>query len=372
VSAIKKASVAAKESEESVTGSEEYKKEHDILRYPGAAKKPETETAAPAEAAAATAETKEEAKEEAKAEAKEEKKEEKAEIKEEKKEEKKDRSRSRKRASFFGNFSAKKEEKAELKEAKKEGEAISKETPTVPVPAAAEASETPAAPVAEAPATEEVAAAPVAEPVAATEPVVEAPATEAAAEARPTPTKRSSIFGQLTSRFSGNKKADEQAPAVPAKDVESSEAAPVLDPVATETPLSADVSSPANVPTTETTVPETNGVVAPAEETKAEPIATSPTTKAEKRKSAFGGLAKRFGTLKGKKEDKAEKSEKTAAIPEKTAEEPKTEDIKVEEPAKVEETPATEAAAPVAPVTEENVPEPAAAHASTPTVSATA
>jgi cobalamin biosynthesis protein CobT len=134
VSTLKTKITEAKESAESVTSSESYKKTHSTLSPPVVAvatpkKSSEIKKEEKAEAKEEKKEAKEEKKEE-KAEAKEEKKEEKKEIKEEKKEEKKEikeekkaekarksRSASRKRNSIFGSIGfGKKEEKPETKE----------------------------------------------------------------------------------------------------------------------------------------------------------------------------------------------------------------------------------------------------------------
>ncbi|PQE21769.1 immunogenic protein [Rutstroemia sp. NJR-2017a WRK4] len=245
---------------------------------------------------------------------------------------------------------------------------------------------------------EEAAVAPVAEPVA-TEtapveevPVTEAPATEeapvvapAAEEAvspttpaeKPLPTKRSSIFGTLQSRFSHKKPEPEAAaPAVPAKDEESvSENAPVIPAAESTEPLAESVEPV--VPAEATEAPAVNG------ETKAP---EAPVTKADKRKSTLPWLTKKEksatsddeaekplspfaklrATVKGKS---SPKTEKTAEKPVEPTAESKIEentDDKIPE----EETPAAEAA-PV--VSEPVVAEPvAAAPVSAPQVSATA
>ncbi|TVY49817.1 hypothetical protein LOCC1_G000458 [Lachnellula occidentalis] len=289
----------AKALAESVKESEEYKTSLSALTKPVVAA-----------VAAPKKEVKEEKKEE-KAEAKEEKKEEKKEVKEEKKEEKtrKSRSASRKRTSIFGgiNFGGKKEDKVEE---------ASEETPIVA------SIEEPAAE-----ATPEVA-----EPTTEPTEVVATEETAPAAEAvKPVANKRSSIFGQLQSRFSSKgEKKEAEAPAVPAKDAETepvSETAPVIPAVESTEPLATSVETPAAVPSETATLP-TNG------ETKTE----VPTTKTDKRKSSLPWMTKKEkptsdeesekpkspfaklrATVKGK--PKAEKVEKTA---ETKAEEPET------------------------------------------------
>ncbi|TVY18422.1 hypothetical protein LARI1_G004660 [Lachnellula arida] len=331
VSVLKTKIEEAKALVESVKESEEYKTSHSALTKPAvaaAATTPKKE--AKEEKKEEKAEAKEEKKEE-KAEAKEEKKEEKKEVKEEKKEEKtrKSRSASRKRASIFGgiNFGGKKENKVEE---------TTEETPVVASteePAATEATPEVAEPTVEP-----------TEPVAATEETV--PATEAV---KPAPNKRSSIFGQLQSRFSSKgEKKEAEAPAVPAKDAEAtepvSETAPVIPAVESTEPLATSVESPATVPTETTTLPTTNG------ETKTE----APTTKTDKRKSSLPWMTKKEkptsdeegekpkspfaklrATVKGKSSPKTEKVEKT---PETTAEEPETA-AEVSEPAATTEEP---------------------------------
>ncbi|PQE03342.1 immunogenic protein [Rutstroemia sp. NJR-2017a BBW] len=223
-------------------------------------------------------------------------------------------------------------------------------------------------PVTEAPATEEV-------------PVV-APAAEEAVSPttpaeKPLPTKRSSIFGTLQSRFSHKKPEPEAAaPAVPAKDEEPvSENAPVIPAAESTEPLAESVEPV--VPAEATEAPAVNG------ETK---VPEAPVTKADKRKSTLPWLnkkeksatsddeaekplspfAKLRATVKGKS---SPKTEKTAEKPVEPTAESKIEentDDKIPE----EETPAAEAA-PV--VSEPVVAEPvAAAPVSAPQVSATA
>jgi len=337
VSALKTKIAEAKEIAPSVKEHETYKENHEKLSKPAV-------TAAPI----ATAKKSVEVKKEEKAEAKEEKKEEKAEAKEEKKEEKKEvkerksRSASRKRASIFGSIPGfgKKEEKTEAKE----------ETPAV-----APASE----PVVE-PTVEE--AAPATEAPVATEPVptIEEPAApvevKPTTEAKPTPTKRNSIFGTLKSQFSHKaEKKEEAAPVVPAKDAEPvSETAPVIPAVESSEPLAASVVSPATAPVETTEAPVTNG------ETKTE----TPAVKNDKRKSSLPWLnktdkatsdeesekpkspfAKLRATIKGKSSPKAEKPAEKATEPavEKTSPEP---EAKPEEPVVSEPTPVVNTSTP--------------------------
>lgn len=271
------------------------------------------------------------------------------------------RSASRKRTSIFGTLLGKKEEKKPV-----EAEAKPAETET-PVAEAA------AVPVPETPAAE-----PTAEPVLEAAPVAEAPAAEEPkteekkeepVEAKPTPIKRTSIFGNLSF---GKKKAPAAEPTpteeTPATTEAVAETAPVIPAVETTEPLSAEVSSPATVPTeTVEVAPATNG------ETKKE-------AKNEKRKSslpfAFGkkdkptsdgegeskpkspsAFSKFRATIKGKgKGEKSEKSEEkaeeTPAVPE-TAEAAKAEEPAAEEapkPVEVEATPAVQAEEPAKPI----------------------
>lgn len=259
----------------------------------------------------------------------------------EKKEEKKSRksrSASRKRTSIFGGigFGNKKEEKVEA----------SKEEATP------------------APATEETTQAALAEPTsetpAVTEPVVPATSTEepSTETAKPTPTKRNSIFGTLKSQFSQSKEKKSDGPVVPAKDEAEpvSETAPVIPQVESTEPLASEPVAEAPAATTE--APVTNG------EAKTE----TPTVKADKRKSSLPWLTKKEkptsddeaekpkspfaklrATVKGKSSPKAEKVEKA---PEATKEEEST---------------------PVAPVVEESTTTPApVVPATTPQVTASA
>jgi len=271
-------------------------------------------------------------------------------------EEPKRRSASRKRASIFGSFLGKKEEKKA--EAATEAEA--------PVAEASTATETPVVEAAAEPAAVET-------PAVATEAATEEKKEEAA-EVRPTHAKRSSLFGALSF---GKKKVTSPEPTptteeAPATTEAVAETAPVIPAVETTEPLSAEVSSPATVPT-ETTeaVPATNG------ETKKE-------VKSDKRKSSlpFVGaflatkekttsdeegdkpkspsrFSKLRATIKGKKNEKVEKAEEK--VEDKTEETPaaETSAIAEEAPKPVE----AEAAAPE---------EPAKAVAVTPVVTAAA
>lgn len=289
-----------------------------------------------------------EVKKEDKTEAKDDQKEDEAKPKEdkvEKKEEKarKSRSASRKRASIFGSIFPKKEDaaKEESKEATPPSDATPEAAPEVAAPAEAE------------PATTESTETP-----AAAEPVVEAKPEE-----KPKPTKRASIFGSLGFN---KKKAETEAPAVPAKDEAAapaaepvSDAAPVIPaPDSTEAPAATEAAPAEPLPTTEA---EVETPVATKRKsslpfgfgTKKEKVSSDDET--EKPKSPF---AKLRATVKGKKADKVEKT------PEPAAAEAKAED-KEEEAAPAAD--AEEATA--APVVSEPVP---AALASTPQVSATA
>lgn len=278
VAAIKAKSVEAKGSVEVVTGSEKYKEQHSALSKPSVA----------AAASAQKTEAKEEKKED-KAEAKEDKEEDKAEAKEKKKEEKaaakedklevkdksrKSRSASRKRTSIFGGFGigSKKEEVKEISPAESPIESAEADAATeaAPLDGPAVAAAVVAAPVSEEPSAAETA------PVETT---------------RPIPTKRSSVFGSLSSRFASKKPVSDDAPAVPAKDGDAAEVgvdAPVIPkPEATE-PLATSIDAPATNPVEATAVTEGT---ATGEEVKD----SKPTPKADKRKSSlpFG-----FGTKK--------------------------------------------------------------------------
>lgn len=268
-------------------------------------------------------------------------------------EEPKRRSASRKRASIFGSFLGKKEEKKA--EAATEAEA--------PVAEASAATETPAVET-------------VAEPAAVETPAVAAEAAteekkEEAADVRPTAAKRSSLFGALSF---GKKKVTSPEPTptteeAPATTEAVAENAPVIPAVETTEPLSAEVSSPATVPTTEITeaAPATNG------ETKKEvksdkrksslPFVGAFLTTKEKATSDEEGdkpkspsrFSKLRATIKGKKNEKVEKAEdkteetpaaETSAIAEETPKPVEAEAAAPEEPTKaVAATPVVTAAA---------------------------
>ncbi|KFZ15208.1 hypothetical protein V502_05728 [Pseudogymnoascus sp. VKM F-4520 (FW-2644)] len=263
VAALKEKSAEAKESTETITGSEGYKEQLASLSKPAVvAKVEEKKEDKKEEKAVAAEETKAEDKKE--------------EAKEEKKARTKSRSASRKRNSIFGGFNlgGKKEEVAADK-------AVTEEEPVAE-----------AAPV-EAAVVEEAAA------------PVEAPAAEAAVveeaavpETRPAASKRHSSLFDFKSRFGSKKSSSEATPVVPAKDDEvvTSTEAPVIPAVEQSEPLATSIASPATVPAEAVVAGE------PAAE------ATAETTKAEKRKSALP-----FGL--GQKKEKAaevegEKAEK--------------------------------------------------------------
>ncbi|KAK3382477.1 Pleckstrin homology domain-containing protein [Lasiosphaeria ovina] len=279
-----------------------------------------------------------------------------------KKEEPKRRSASRKRNSIFGSlpFGKKEEKKAAeaVAEPAKEAETA---VPAVEVPA-----------VVEAPAAEAVA-----EAIPATGEAVPAETKveekkEEVAEAKPTPSKRGSIFSNLSF---GKKKvaAPEAAPVeeTPVTTEAVAETAPVIPAVETSEPLSAEVSSPATVPTeTVEAAPATNG------ETKKE-------VKSDKRKSSlpftFGKKEKVVSsdeeTEKPKSPSAFSKLRATIKSKAKTEKVEKTEEKAEETPAAAEaETtaaaePATEEAPKPAELAEEPVAKPLE---STPVVAATA
>lgn len=300
-------------------------------------------------------------------------------------EEPKRRSASRKRASIFGSFLSKKEEKKTEAAAAAEPEAPAAEASTA-APTEAAAAEAAADPVA---AAAEVPAA--AETPAETKP--EEKKEEAAAEpVKPAPTKRQSLFGALSF---GKKKvtSPEPTPTTEEPPVVSepvSETAPVIPAVETTEPLSAEVSSPATVPTETTEVaPATNGET-PKEEVKKE-------IKSDKRKSSlpFVGafLSPKEKTEKPHSDDEGDKPKSPSRSPfskfrdtikgkkavKETKAEEKAEDKPEETPAPVAETeaaaateeapkPAETEAAAIAPVVEE----PAKPAAATPVVTAAA
>jgi len=279
-----------------------------------------------------------EVKKEEKAEDKEEKKEEAAEAKEEKKDEKKtrkDRSQSRKRTSIFGAIPGfgKKEEKVEAAAPVEETPAVDAPVTEAPVEAAAPVEETPVAPV-----TEEV----VAPTPAVEEPVVAAPVTE-----KPAPTKRASIFGTLQSKFS-HKKADTEAPAVPAKDEEPvSETAPVIPAPETSEPLATE-ETPAAVETPEV---KTETPAVKSEKRKSSLPFLSKKDKAatsdEEGEKPLSPFAKLRATVRGKKAEKAV-PEKAEDKVEESAEESKAEETSAAEPVVTE--PVAVAPAPTAQV----------------------
>ncbi|KAI9648288.1 hypothetical protein NHQ30_002920 [Ciborinia camelliae] len=376
VATLKTKITEAKEMAESVKESETYKTSHAALISGAATPKKEEKTEAKAEAKEAAKEEQTEENAEAKTEAKEEK----AELKADKKD-RKSRSASRKadkRTSIFGAIPGfgKKEEKTEAPK----DEVVASPSTEEPVVATEEAS---AAPVAEEPVatetpvtTEEAAIAPAAE-----EPVVAAAPVEKPAE-KPVPTKRTSIFGTLQSRFSHKKPEPEAvSPVVPAKDEEPvSENAPVIPAVDTTEPLTANVDGAAPAETTE--APVTNGETPKAAET--------PVSKADKRKSALPWLSKKdksaatsdeetdkpkspFAKLRATVKSKSSpKADKTAEKPLEPTAEAKAEDKIDEETATA--TADTEAEAEAAPAaTEPVVSEPVVAAPTTTTqVSATA
>ncbi|KAH8770983.1 Pleckstrin homology domain-containing protein [Diaporthe sp. PMI_573] len=263
VSQIKLKIAEAKELATTVTESEQYKAT--LASFSPAVKKEEkkeekAEAEAPkaaeetpaAEGAAAPATTEAVAATEtpAEGEAKEEAKEEAADTK---KDERK-RSASRKRASIFGALlGGNKKESSAAKDVKAEDK---KEEAVAEAPAdAAATTETPAVAATE---TAEPATEAAKDPEAATETPAATEESKPKVAEKPTPTKRTSLFGGLSF---GKKKPEEAAPATPAKDTPPvSEDAPVIPKPDTVEPLSTEVSSPANVPTETTEVaPAVNG-----------------------------------------------------------------------------------------------------------------
>ncbi|KAI1258468.1 hypothetical protein F5Y18DRAFT_434282 [Xylariaceae sp. FL1019] len=351
----------AKELATTVTESETYKTTLESLKPAKKEEKPVVVTAT---------ETPKEATEEAKEEDK------KDELKEEKKEEKKDepkrRSASRKRASIFGNLLGKKEAAPAAEDKPTETEASAEgATEATPIEQIIQATE---------------AEAPVVESSTETAPVEE-PKEEPKEETKPAPTKRNSIFSSLSF---GKKKAEaDSAPATPAKEESTPAAeapvaktAPVIPAVETTEPLSAEVASPATVPTETTEVaPAISSEVkkdvkndkrksslpfAFGKKEKAEKSATSD-EEGEKPKSTPFFSKFRQTVKKSKGEKSADKPvEETTTADDKPAEttdpvqepvsEGKAEEAKIEEPTPVapssEETSAEKpAAATVAPVT---------------------
>ncbi|KAK3299969.1 pleckstrin domain-containing protein [Chaetomium fimeti] len=368
VAQVKAKIAEAKELAATVTESETYKKTLEGLKPAPVKKEEKAPAAEPAAAATEPAATTEEATpaaETAAAEAvkdepkKEEEKAEKAE-----KEEPKRRSASRKRASIFGNFLGKKEEKKAVEAT--EAKPAEAETPVA---------ETSAAEVVEAPAAEaaaEAAAEPTAEPATVETPAATDAAAEAkpedkaeeakeedkkeAAEARPAQVKRTSIFGNLSF---GKKKAAAPAEAVsPSKETPATEAvaetAPVIPAVETSEPLSAEVSSPATVPTEAVEAPaavngETKKEVKSEKRKSSLPFAfgkkkdASSDEEAEKPKSP-SAFSKLRATIKGK--GKAEKTEKTEEKTEETPAVPALPATEAETEAKAAEPAAEDAAKP--------------------------
>ncbi|CCC05995.1 hypothetical protein SMACR_00211 [Sordaria macrospora] len=206
---------------------------------------------------------------------------------------------------------------------------------------------------------------------------VEAEKKEEAAETpvRPTPAKRTSLFGNLSF---GKKKAASPAPVAadeaPAATTEPvAETAPVIPAVDTTEPLSAEVNSPATVPTETVEVPAaTSGAESPKKEVKTDkrksslPFAFGKKEKAtsdeeiEKPKSP-SPFSRLRDTIKGKGKGKTEKSEKA---------EEKTEEVPAIPETEVEAEAAKEEAAPATTTTEEAV-KPATETEAAPAVPAT-
>ncbi|KAI0015478.1 Pleckstrin homology domain-containing protein [Xylariomycetidae sp. FL0641] len=371
VEQIKLKITEAKELAATVTESETYKKTLESFK-PAAAPKAEEKKEEKTDEAAKE-ETPAEAAEEPK---EEDKKDEKAdEAKEEKKEEPKSRSASRKRASVFGGFLGKKAEAK--KETPTEEKTEDKLTEGVVAEPLAEGAEADKPAEAETPAAEDK------------------PAEEAKKEetpAKPVPTKRASLFGGLSF---GKKKAEGEtsAPATPAKETPPAAAeapvaenAPVIPAVETTEPLSAEVASPATVPTeTSEVAPATNGEKKdmkadkrksslPFNFGKKDKAAASSDEEGEKVKSPplFSKLRQTMNR-KGKGEKPADKAEEAKAEdkPAETeaAAEPAKEEEENKEEAK-EEAKADEAAPAAAPVEEENAADKPAAATPAPVVAA--
>ncbi|KFY21656.1 hypothetical protein V493_07215 [Pseudogymnoascus sp. VKM F-4281 (FW-2241)] len=334
VAALKEKSAEAKESTETITGSEGYKEQLAALSKPVVAAKVEEKKE----------DKKEEAKEEDKAVAAEEtkaedkKEEAKEETKEEKKARTKSRSASRKRNSIFGGFNlgSKKEEAAADK-------AVTEEPATEAAPVVEEAAVPVEAPAAEAAVVEEA----------------------AVPEARPAASKRHSSLFDFKSRFGSKKATSEATPAVPAKDDEvvTSTEAPVIPAVEQSEPLATSIASPATVPA------ETVVAGEPAAETAAE-------IKAEKRKSALPfGLGQKKEKAPEVEGEKAEKPLSPFAKLRQTVKH-KTSPKAAEKPAETEaETPAAATEATTETTVEANAEEPVVAapiQTTTPVVSATA
>ncbi|KAK3497268.1 pleckstrin domain-containing protein [Neurospora hispaniola] len=292
-------------------------------------------------------------------------------AKEEAKEEgSKRRSASRKRTSIFGNlgFGKKEEKKPVTVEAVPEPQEGETEAPAAE--AATEAPATEEAAATTEPAVTETSAAPVEEAAA---PAEEKKEEAAETPVRPTPAKRTSLFGNLSF---GKKKAaspapvaTEEAPAATTEPV--AETAPVIPAVDTTEPLSTEVNSPATVPTETVEVPAaTNGESSPKKEVKSDkrksslPFAFGKKEKAtsdeeiEKPKSP-SPFSRLRDTIKGKGKGKAEKTEK---VEEKTEEVPAIPETEVEAEAAKEE---------AAPATTEEVAKPATETEATPAAPAT-
>ncbi|KAK3388160.1 Pleckstrin homology domain-containing protein [Sordaria brevicollis] len=324
-----KAKIAeAKELATTVVESETYKKTIETLKPAAAVKKeekaPEAAVAAePAAEAAAEAPATEEAPAATEEVAAAEPVKEEAKKEETKEEGSKRRSASRKRTSIFGNlgFGKKEEKKPATVEPEKKEEAVA--TAETPV--------------------------------------------------RPTPAKRTSLFGNLSF---GKKKAASPAPVAaeeaPATTEPVAETAPVIPAVDTTEPLSAEVASPATVPTETVEVPAaTNGESSPKKEVKSDkrksslPFAFGKKEKAtsdeeiEKPKSP-SPFSRLRDTIKGKGKGKAEKTEKAE---EKTEEVPAIPETAVETEATKEE---------AAPAATEEVAKPATETEATPAAAAPA
>ena len=226
VSQLKLKIAEAKELAASVAESETYKKTLESFKPAVAAKKEEK----PAEVAEETAATEEPAKADEAA------------KEEPKVDDTKARSTSRKRASIFG-FGGKKEEK------KEEAKAPAETTEPAAEPEVVAAAVVP-----------EVAAAPAEDKAVEESKPAETPKDKSA--------KRNSFFGGWnkkdkkpveTKAEEPTEAAKEETVAPAAEGITTDEVAPVIPPVETQTPLTADVSSPANVPTEVKDVTATNG-----------------------------------------------------------------------------------------------------------------
>ncbi|OIW24051.1 hypothetical protein CONLIGDRAFT_122884 [Coniochaeta ligniaria NRRL 30616] len=219
-----------------------------------------------------------------------------------KKEEPKRRSASRKRASIFGGSLFGKKEEAKKEEEKPVEAAAETKAAETEAPAAETAVVATEAPAAETTAVVATEPAPEVTPaeVAPVETKAEEPKAEEAKAAEHKP-KRGSIFGTLSFGKKSKATSPERTPApaveeTPATTEAVAETAPVIPAVETTEPLSAEVSSPATVPTetVEAGAPATNGEVA----------ASKKEVKSEKRKSSLP-----FGL--GAKKEKATSDEET-------------------------------------------------------------